>query len=88
MATKIAQTVKKKSTYHVDNSQDTRPVPQQPGNTGVVVGKGNVDDTKCDIGGEVGSEEEQLEACGQRPDVDGRAKLDLAVVSLPEDWGV
>lgn len=87
MADKIAQT-SSKCTHHVDNSQDTRPVPQQPGNTSVVVGKGNIDDAKCDIRGEVGGKEEQLEARGQRPDIDSGAELDLAVVSFPEDWGV
>ena len=73
---------------HVDDRQNTRSVSHQASDIFVRVREVNVNDTKRDIGSEVGHKEEQLEASGQRPDVERCAELDLAIVSLPKYWGV
>lgn len=69
---------------HVDDGEDTRPVPHQSGNLGEWQRVVDGSDAKSDVGSEVGEEEGQLEACWQSTDINGRTELKFAVVSLAE----
>ena len=69
--------------YHIDNGQDTGPVSELGRGRREVLVQRNASEAESDVGGKVANKEEQLQAGGQRTHVDGRAQLDLPVVSLP-----
>ncbi len=70
--------------YHVDNGEDTSSVSEADNGGAKLLGKGDANHAEDDVGGKVTQQEDELEASGQRADIDGGAQLELAVVPLPE----
>lgn len=73
---------------HVDDGKITGPIPHQGRHARQGPGKVDGHDAKGHIGREVADQKDQLHSRGQRPDVDGRAELKLAVVALAENGRV
>lgn len=73
---------------HVDDGEDTRPVPEGGSGLDGLVEPRNAVDAEDDVGRKVADQEQELEPRGQGAEVDGGAHLDLAVVALPEHGGV
>lgn len=70
---------------HVDNGQDTAPVPELlQGRDGVSL-EVDLDNAEGDVGGEVSEQEDELQPRGQRAYVNGGAEAEFTVVALAFD---
>lgn len=70
---------------HVGDSEGASTIDEHSGRRAHWLRKVDAHNTESYIGGEVAEEEDELKARGESSNVDGRAKLELAVVPLAEN---